>query len=204
MKSSIGALLALALITGCNTGNQPARSESKQAAATPATEAELGRAAFQKTYIAARGWASDAMPYNEYSQPTSEVPGEGGKSAVWTAGFGSAAKGLAKTFTWSGTNAPDAPARGITPSAEDTFNPRNISTRTFDLGFLKVESDQAFQIAQQHGGKKLTEKNSNIPVTYRLGWSGRDNQLQWHVIYGDNQLSVAINATTGQFVRIEK
>lgn len=210
MKFYTLTLVALAGIVGCSSGNESQPSNTSSGPAQPAveqTQALLGRAAFQKTYISARGWQADAMPYEEHSQPTKEVPGEDGKAAVWTAGFGSASRGLAKTFTWSGINASDAPARGMTPSAEDTFNTRNSSTRTFDLGFLKTESDAAYKTAQEHGGKKLTDKDPKMPVAYRLGWSQRDNELEWHVMYGgdtDPKLSIAINATTGQFVRIEK
>lgn len=205
------ALMAMAIFAGCSSGNEsPAGNAGSSAPTQPAAnaiQALPGRAAFQKTYISARGWQPDAMPYEEHSQPTKEAPGEDGKAAVWTAGFGSASRGLAKTFTWSGIDAPDAPPRGMTPSAEDEFNPKNSSTHTFDLGFLKIESDQAYKIAQEHGGKKLTDKNPKILIAYRLAWSQRDNELEWHVLYGgedDPKLAVAINATTGQFIRIEK
>jgi hypothetical protein len=204
MKFYMLTLVALAGIVGCSSGNESQPGNTSSSSAPPAaqeTQALLGRAAFQKTYISARGWQPDAMPYEEHSQPTKEVPGEEGKAAVWTAGFGSVNRGLAKTFTWSGIT------HSMTPSAEDTFDPRNSSTHTFDLGFLKTESDAAYKIAQEHGGKKLTDRDPKIPIAYRLGWSQRDNTLEWHVMYGgdaDPKLTVAINATTGQFVRIEK
>ena len=149
MKFYTLTLVALAGVVGCSSGNEGQPSTPSTGPSQPAanaTQALFGRAAFQKTYISARGWQPDAMPYEEHSQPTKEVPGEDGKAAVWTAGFGSANRGLAKTFTWSGITASDAPARGMTPSAEDTFDPRNSSTHTFDLGFLKIESDAAYKI----------------------------------------------------------
>ena len=48
-----------------------------------------GRAAFQKLYIAARGWARDAQPYRIESMITDDSKGKEGKSAVWRASFGS-------------------------------------------------------------------------------------------------------------------
>jgi len=111
-------------------------------------------------------------------------------------------------MAWSGSDAEDAPSRGINPGAEDPFNPANSYTRTFDLAFLKSDSDSAFAAAQAHGGKKLLAKNPALPVVYRLGWNSRDNALVWHVLYGgtgtDQRLAVAVNASSGQFIRVER
>ena len=211
MKSSVPILLAAALLGGCSGNNKPATETAKPAVSEPAvraTESLLGRAAFQKTFIAARGWQRDAQPYVEISQPTKEVTGADGKAAVWTASFGSADRGVAKTFTWSGTDATDAPPRGLNFTPEDSFAPGNSSTHTFDLNYLKSDSDQAFKIAQDHGGKKLLDKNPKLPVFYRLHWESRDTALVWHVMYGgtggDSKLSIAVNASTGQYIRVEK
>ena len=85
---------------------------------------------------------------------------------------------------------------------------RNSSTQVFDLAFLKVDSDQVYEVAQKHGGEKLTKKDPKQPVFLILDWDARKNTLLWHVIYGtsmDNAtLRVAVNATSGQFERIEK
>jgi hypothetical protein len=211
MKSvAAGALLA-AICMGCSSGNQqPAEKPAGTAAVSKAkpTEALLGRAAMQQCYITARGWAVDAQLYSLESQPTKEVTGAGGKSAIWTARFGSLSRATSKTITWSGSDADDAPARGINPGAEDSFNPSNSYTRTFDLAFLKSDSDQAFLAAQAHGGKPFMAKNPALPVVYRLGWAPRDNALVWHVLYGgtgtDQKLAVAVNASSGQFMRVER
>lgn len=41
-----------------------------------------------------------------------------------------------------------------------------------------------------------------------LDWDARQSQLIWHVIYGSSQddakLRIAVNATTGEFLRVEK
>jgi hypothetical protein len=109
---------------------------------------------------------------------------------------------------WSGTNAQDAPSRGVNPGTEDTYNPNNASTTAFDIGFLKTDSDKAFEIAQQHGGEKILQKSPDTPVIYILEWNRVENSLMWHVIYGnsrdDAKLKIAINATTGEFIRVEK
>jgi hypothetical protein len=74
--------------------------------------------------------------------------------------------------------------------------------------FLKVDTDKAYAIAQEHGGDKLLEKEPDTPVFYRLDWNRQENELLWHVMYGTDRetakLRVAVNATTGQFSRVEK
>ena len=43
---------------------------------------------------------------------------------------------------------------------------------------------------------------------YILEWDRVNNSLVWHVIYGtsraDAKLKIAVNATRGEFIRIEK
>jgi hypothetical protein len=45
-------------------------------------------------------------------------------------------------------------------------------------------------------------------VIYVCDWNHNTNELVWHVIYGASRdaakLTVAINATTGEFIRVEK
>ncbi len=85
------------------------------------------------------------------------------------------------------------------------------------MAFLKVDSDQAFATAQKHGGDKILEKAPDTPVIYVCDWNHNSNELTWHVIYGSRtwhviygssregaKLTVAVNASTGEFIRVEK
>lgn len=197
--------MVLALIVGCesNTAKSP---EAKPEPKGP--ELLTARAAFQKLFIAARNYAVDVKPFRIESTPTTDGNGHDGKSAIWRASFASATKNGVKPFTWSGTDAPDAPSRGVSPGNEDVYNPRNASTQVFDVAFLKVDSDQAFTVAQKHGGEKILEKDTSTPVIYVCDWNHNTNELTWHVIYGsarDNaKLTVAVNASSGEFIRVEK
>jgi len=208
MKKLLMAMLALAVVmmTGCSS--QPAKPAQTDKPQPKPTELQTGRYAFQKLYIAARGWARDAQPFRIESQVTADCKGKDGKSAVWRASFASAAGHGAKPFVWSGTDAPDAPSRGISPGTEDSYSPSNSSTQVFDSAFLKVDSDKALEVAQKHGGDKVLEKDPDTPMLYVVDWSRATNELIWHVIYGnsrdDSKLRVAVNGTTGEFIRVEK
>lgn len=208
MKRFLWCLLAPMLLAGCSPEpGKPAQGEkSKPAVKEP--EYLAGRAAFQQLYVAAHGWGRDAQPYRLESQITPDSNGKDGKSGVWRASFASAAQRGIKPYTWSGSNAPDAPERGVSPGTEDTYNPTNASTRAFDVAFLKVDSDKALESALQHGGDKLMQKDPNQPVLYVLEWNAGENGLVWHVIFGTShneaKLTVMVNASTDNFIRVEK
>jgi hypothetical protein len=202
---SAGLLLTLTLLVACDSN--PAKApEAKPEPKGP--ELLTGRAAFQKVFIAARNYAADVKPFRIESVPTSDGDGHGGKSAVWRASFASPAQHGVKPFIWSGSSAADAPSRGVSPGNEDVYNPGNASTQIFDVAFLKIDSDQAFDVAQKHGGDKILEKDPSTPVVYVCDWNHNTNQLVWHVIYGASRdaakLTVAVNASTGEFIRLEK
>ncbi len=199
------AHVLLTLLAGCES-NAPTPPQSKPEPKPP--ELVTGRAAFQKTFIAARNYAADVKPFRIESTPSPDGNGRDGKSAIWRASFASVLQHGVKPFFWSGSNAPDAPPRGVSPGNEDAYNPSNASTQTFDPAFLKIDSDQAFTEAQKHGGDKILEKDSTTPVIYICDWNHNTNELTWHVIYGGSRetakLTVAVNASTGGFIRVEK
>jgi hypothetical protein len=97
--------------------------------------------------------------------------------------------------------------RKVDHGIEDTYNPSNRSMQTWDLNYLKVDTDKAFDVAQQHGGKALMDKDPQQPITYLLDFDSGAHQLRWHVIYGDAEsrakLTVLVDASNGQFMRKE-
>jgi hypothetical protein len=200
------AVLLLALLAGCSSESSKPAEPAKPEVKGP--ELVTARTAFQKVYPAARGWNQDAKPYRIDSTATSEGNGHDGKWAVWRGSFASPTARSAKSYTWSGSNADGAPSRGINPGTEDSYSATNASTQVFDVAFLKIDSDQAFATAQKHGGDKILEKSPDTPVIYVCDWNHNTNQLVWHVIYGaareGAKLTVAVNAATGEFIRVEK
>lgn len=204
MNKLILLCAVLATMAGCTS--EPSKPAEKPA--PPAAEFETGRSAFQKMYVKARGWVPDVQPIRLESQLSQDARGRDGKAGVWRATFASPSKGEMKPYIWVGSNAPDAPERGINPTGgEDSYSPSNTSTRVFDIQFLKIDSDQALDEANKHGGDKLL-KDPNQPVVYILEWDKADNALVWHVLYGtarsDNKLAVMVNASSGSFMKVEK
>lgn len=196
------SMLLLACSSESNKPAEPAQPEKK------GPELMTARSAFQKVYIAARGWNQDARPYRLASVATSDGNGHDGKWAVWVGSFASPATSREINFTWSGSNASGAPSQGINRGTEDSYSPTNANTHIWDMAFLKIDSDQAFTEAQKHGGDKVLEKTPDTPVTYVCDWNHNTNELVWHVIYGEARegakLTVSVNASTGAFIRVEK
>ena len=200
------AFILLALLAACS-------SQPSQPAETPRPEPKgpellTGRSAFQKTYIAARGWQRDGQPFRIESVVTTDGDGHDGKWAVWRVSFASPTQRAVKSFVWSGSAASDAPSRGINPSTEDSYNPSNSNTQVFDSQFLRQDSDQALEVSKKHGGDKVLEKNPDVKVSYVCDWNHNTNQLIWHVIYGgsrdSSKLTVSVDSSTGEFIRVEK
>ena len=174
-------LMLLLLLSACSDDAKPAATTKPE---VKGPELLTARSAFQKVYVAARGWNQDAKPYRLEATVTNDGNGQDGKWAMWRGSFASAAQRSEKSYTWSGSAADGAPPRGVNPGTEDSYSATNASTQVFDMAFLKIDSDQAFATAQKHGGDKITEKEPTTPVFYICDWNHNTNQLVWHVIYG--------------------
>jgi hypothetical protein len=208
MKRLLPLLSAAALLAGCSS-NQPSSNTTSAPEPKKETQQLTGREAFQKLYITARGWSSDAQPFILESSAIKDANGQGGKAAIWRAAFASPSRRMQERFQWSGATGPDAPEPGVSHGTEDGYSPTNSSTQVFDMARVQIDSDTAFKVAQQHGGEKLLKSKSDTPVTYRLQWDPRKQELYWRVAYGrssDNpDLAVDVNASQpGEFLRVEK
>ena len=198
MRELFVAILALAFLAGCSS--EPRKPAPAEKPKPKAPEAITGESALYKCYVPARGWAPDAQPYRVESETAGDFKGRDGKAGSWRIGFASPERRSVKSYTWSNGE--------VSPNVEDSYSPTNVSTQIFNIQFLKVDSDKALEVAQQHGGDKLLEKEPDTPILYKLEWNQQENELDWHVIYGTNRdsakLRVAVNASTGEFLRVEK
>jgi len=205
LKATALAILGMAmlLLAGCDSGSKstPAAKETPAA-----SQLETGRFALQNMLPPARFWAPDALPIRLESSNIKDSTGHDGKANFWRALFASVSRQKSEPFTWSGVASSDVP-KGVDHGTEDSYNPANRSYRTFDLNFLKSDTDKAFEVAQQHGGKQLLEKDPKTSVTYLLDWDAQSGQLRWHVIYGGSEsmgkLTVLVDASSGAFIRKE-
>jgi len=203
LAAASAALILLSLLVACSSDDKPA--ETKPEVKGP--ELITARSAFQKLYVAAHGWNQDARPYRIESVTTSYGKGQDGKWAVWRASFASATQRSEKAYTWSGSAADGAPSRGINPGTEDSYSASNASTTVFDIAFLKIDSDAAETTAVKHGGDKILEKAPDTPVSYVCDWNHNTNELVWHVSFNPKdapRLTISVNASTGEFIRVEK
>lgn len=218
MIRNIAVLTCVAFVlTACSSSpsGRGAASAPQPKPEVKQTESETGRVALQRLFTTSRGWSSDTEPVSIQSQnyknaggnPNAPL-GHDGKSAIWRGLFAAPARHSMKTYMWSGLTGPDAPSPGINPGSEDSFSATNTSTQPFEFVYLKIDSDQAFETAQKHGGATLLKKSPNMPVNFSLNWEPRKSILVWHVIYGESEnapeLGVTVNATTNEFVRVEK
>lgn len=215
-KTLLAPMLAAVLFAaGCSSTSSgpnggPGASAAKPAA--PEIKYETGRLAFQNMLASSHLWAPDAEPielassnYTSTEQEnTADSLGYGGKSAHWRAVFASPARGQMKPWVWSGGGKDQS--AGITPGSEDVWSAGNSSTRTFNINFLKIDTSQAYDVAEKHGGAKFTKEQ--MPVNYSLEWDPRASRLYWHVMYGKNRnspdLDVVVDASSGEYVRIQK
>jgi len=209
---SVLFLAAALAVMGCDSSSQKtdtnsaSNGSSEKKSSETAVQNETGRYALYKMLPVAHIWAADVKPVRLESAVMGGSDGHEGKASFWRATFGTAARQKAETFTWSGIDTPDTP-KGVNHGPEDSYNPANRSAQGFDLAFLKVDTDEAFKVAQEHGGKQLLAKNPKQEVMYLLDWDPRVNSLNWHVIYGASpssaKLSVVVNASDGNFVHKE-
>jgi hypothetical protein len=203
-KTSLNMLLALAVIClGCSS--EPTKAPAGNTEQPAVVQTETGRFALQRMLVPARGWSADAMPVRMESTNLKGSNGHDGKANFWRALFASPGRQKQEPFTWAGMATEDTP-RGVNHGVEDTYNAANRSSRPFDLNFLKVDTDKAFEVAQEHGGKKLLDKDPKVNVGYLLDFDVQSNQLRWHVIYGSDsigKLTVLVDASSGAFLRKE-
>jgi hypothetical protein len=198
------ALITAGLILGVAGCSSEPPKENKQEAkpAEQAPEFLTGRSAFQKMYAVARIWASDAQPIRVESFTNAKNPKDG-SAIAWTAKFASPSQGKVRSYTWSGGNGKDTPSPGVSAGGLDIFSPTNISTQPFEMSFWKIDSAKAFEVAQRKGGEQILKKHPDTKMRYVLYWEANKGRLTWQVVYGSESTAL-VDASTGQFVRMEK
>jgi hypothetical protein len=200
-------LISLTILTGCSSGPSPAPAATQEQPKPKPPSLYSGLQAFGCVQGLAQKWASDAIPVRLESEINSESNGQGGKATVWRAAFISHSQRLMHYFTCSGSRLKDAPPYG--PSAgEETPYSADVPAMAFQPLLLKIDSDKAFDVAQEHGGAALIKKNPDQVVKYFVLWNPKQRVPQWYVMYGqDKESSVGtgiVNALTGAYIGASK
>jgi len=201
-------LAGMCLLTGCeSSSNQAEQSSAASAPAPKPPSLYSGLQAFNTAKALALKWAPDAIPVKLESQVNSESNGQGGKATVWRAGFISPSQRTLKFFLCSGSRLHGAPPYGTSVDTEEPYG-GDVASYGFQDIFLKVDSDKAYEVAQEHGGADLIKKNPDQPVTYFVVWNPKQKALFWYVMYGKDKASSVgvgmVNALTGTFAGASK
>ena len=197
---------SLLMFSACDTSSGPAKTAEEAKPAKKEPSLYSGMQAFNTMNALALKWAPDATPVRLESRVNSESNGQGGKSTVWRAGFISPSRHQLKFFVCSGSRLPGAPPYGVSSDIETAYEPA-VQRMAFPSFLLKVDSDKAYEVAQQHGGEAVLKKNAQQPVLYVLLFTPGKNALYWNVIYGTEEKTAGagiIHATTGAWVGASK
>ena len=204
-------MVSLVVLVGCSA-NKTAAASKEQPRPAAAQEEEkptfyTGKPCLVRMADLAQRWAPDALPFHMESTVTSEGNGQDGKAAIWRGMFAAPSRGTFRTFTCSGSRRPDQPPYGVTSTAEMAYAP-NVPGLLFQRFYLQTDSDEAYRVAQQHGGSVILKKDPKQAITYMLDWDSKRRELVWGVMYGtghgDSKGVGIIDATKGTFLRAGK
>jgi len=83
-----------------------------------------------------------------------------------------------------------------------------VGQNGIELLRIKADSDAAFRLSEEHGGRSLLEKNPDTEIRYAMMWDQSVKQLVWLVVYdikgadiSSAKLHVTANAETGNFIQ---
>jgi len=200
-------LVSVCMLTGCSSGPAPTTASQPATPQPKPPSLYTGLQAFGCVQGLAQKWATDTIPVRLESEINSESNGQGGKATIWRAAFISPSRRMMRYFTCSGSRLKDAPPYGPSADVEQPYSP-DVPALGFQPLFLKVDSDKAFDVAQEHGGVALLKKNPDQVVKYFVLWNPKQRVLQWYVMYGKDKESAAgtgvVNALTGAYVGASK
>ena len=204
--------LALLLAGGCGSGEAPSlRTEKPEAPKPPEPEPPkevTGRHAFQNMFVAARSWARDAQPFHLRNFYMKQSFGLGGQAVAWTASFASRSLRKYKTYTYSTEKTANL-YKGVFAGHDIRYSAESEFTGPpFPVAGFRIDSDQAFEVAEAKGGKAFREKNPQAPVTFLLEYSRSYQRLVWLVCYDvgctTSPFTVYVHASTGGVLKVAR
>ena len=157
-----------------------------------------GREALQSIMQSAKQWSPDAEVIRLYSGICKKAPHEGACDE-WRSVVVLPSRKQTTGFDW---------LRGSVTQSEVTAYEPIDRQLPVEVTRIKADSDTAFRVAKEHGGKPLLERNPEIEIRYAMMLDKKVGQLIWLVFYdikgtdfSSAKLHVAINAETGEFIQ---
>jgi hypothetical protein len=146
----------------------------------------------------AKEWSADASAIRLFSGTCKQSPREGACNE-WRAVVVSVTKKKSAGFYWREGSVTRGDLSDYEPQAKQTG---------IEFSRIKADSDVAFRIAQEHGGRSVLEKNPATQIRYAMMWDKGVGHLIWLVFYDISgtdistaKLHVAANAETGDFLQ---
>jgi hypothetical protein len=205
LKQFAAGAVAVGVIffAGCNSSPTPAASDTP-AAAAPAGPPPLvsAQTAFSPMYKAAITWASDAELIRMTAK---EVPGfknEGGKAAMWEAGFGSPSKHQFRVYSYSiATVLPSNIHKGVDPELPLPWGGETRDAMPVETASFNVDSDAAYKTAAGDAAEWLSKNPTKALTALELGNTSKFNSPVWYVSWGDKKSGgyvALVDATSGK------
>jgi len=186
----------MALLAGCS--EEPGAGPKKTKAPEPVT----GQSALYRMYQVARSWAPDVEVLKLNSIHLTEVPAVRGKAGAWQVIFTSAAKGAARSYTYSVIEGEGNLHEGVFPGPQEAWS--GPSEKPFLIAAVKVDSDAAYKAALKEAGD-YDQKNRKQTISFDLEKQERFPNPAWRVIWGESTgtsgLSVLVDASTGLYLQ---
>ena len=197
-----GALpLLLFLLVSCSEAPQSTAPKEAEKPLSPAT----GQSALYKMYQVARSWAPDAEVLSMNNVALSDLPpAPPGAASAWEATFVSAARGQARSYTYSIVEQQPSLHKGVFAGPEQAWSGPHGNTKPFRIIAVKVDTDAAYRTALANGGAEYDKKYPGKPISILIEKVDKFPDPVWRVIWGESvsksNFSVYIDASTGSFM----
>jgi hypothetical protein len=186
------------ILTACS--EPPKTAEKKE---PEKLEPATGQAALWKMYQVARSWAPDAEVLRMDSVHLTEVPEVRGKAGAWQATFTSAAKGRARSYTYSVVEAQGNLHKGVFAGLEEGWTGPQGATQPFLILAVKIDTDAAYRTALGKAAD-YEKKSPGKPITLLLEKDKKFPNPVWRVIWGESvgtsDFSVYVDASLGAYL----
>ena len=187
------------VLAGCSGPAPEAVTKAPEKPPEPVT----GQTALWKMFQVARAWAPDAQILRVATIHLTEVPETPGKAGAWEATFTSAAKGHAKSYTYSVIEGQGTLHQGVFGAPEEDFTPTPDAT-PFAIGAVKTDTDAAFNMALTNGGTDYEKKVPRKTISFLLEKLPKFANPAWRVIWGESagtsSFSIFVDATMDDFL----